>query len=122
MLDTHVAVHLFEGRSTGLSAQALRLIDRDSVSISPAVMLELELLHEIRRLRIGAAAIVRYLDEHLAIRVAGERFADVARQALAFAFTRDPFDRLIAAHAAVLKVPLITFDEDLQRHYPRAMN
>lgn len=122
MLDTHIAVRLFEGRSAGLSAQALRMIDRDSVSISPAVMLEIEMLHEIRRLRVGAAAIVRYLDEHLAIRVAGDRFAEVARQALAFGFTRDPFDRLIAAHAEVLKAPLITFDEQLQRNYPRALN
>jgi len=49
MLDTHIAVALSEGRTGGLSAAAKRAIDREAVSISPAVLLELELLHEIGR-------------------------------------------------------------------------
>ena len=121
MLDTHIAVALYEGRTSGLGTAAKRAIDREPVSISPAVLLELELLHEIRRLRVGAQAIAQHLIEKLAITIAGERFADVARQALAFDFTRDPFDRLIAAHAALLKSPLVTLDENLHRHYPGAL-
>ncbi len=121
MLDTHIAVALYEGRTAGLSTATKRAIDREPVSISPAVVLELELLHEIGRLRVGAAPIARHLAERLAISVAGERFADVAFEALALGFTRDPFDRLIAAHAALLKAPLVTLDETLHRHYPHAV-
>ena len=122
MLDTHIAVALYEGRTSGLSPATKRAIDRDAVSISPAVVLELELLHEIGRLRVGGGPIARHLAERLAIRMAGERFADVVVEALALGFTRDPFDRLITAHAALLKAPLVTLDDMLHRHYPRAVH
>lgn len=121
MLDTHIAAALYDGRTAGLSSAALRAIDRESALLSPAVLLELELLHEIGRLRVGGAAVARELETHLSIRVAGERFADVAGEALAFAFTRDPFDRLIVAHASLLKARLVTHDAMLQRHYAGAL-
>jgi PIN domain nuclease of toxin-antitoxin system len=54
MLDTHIAVGLYEGHTRGLGAEARRAIDRGSVTISPAVLLEIELLHEILRLRDSA--------------------------------------------------------------------
>ena len=121
MLDTHIAVALAEGRSGGLQGATRRALDREPASISPAVLLELELLHEIGRLRAGGEAIATHLRDQLDIRVAGERFADVARMALAFAFTRDPFDRLIVAHAALLKARLVTHDAMLQHHYAGAL-
>lgn len=121
MLDTHVAVALYEGRTGGLGTSAKRAIDRDVVTISPAVLLELELLREIQRLREGARVIAARLAEDLDIRVAAERFADVANEALAFGFTRDPFDRLIVAHASLAKAGLITQDETIRYAYPKAM-
>lgn len=122
MLDTHIAAALYDGRTAGLSTKALRAIDREPVLLSPAVLLELELLHEIGRLRVGAQAIARELDSQLAIHVATDRFQDVASAALALAFTRDPFDRLIVAHAALSKAPLVTHDSLLQRHYQAALS
>jgi len=122
MLDTHIAVALYEGRTAGLGAAAKRAIDREAVSISPAVLLELELLHEIGRLRVGAESISRHLGERLAIRIAGERFGDVVVEALSLGFTRDPFDRLIVAHAALAKAALITQDALLRYRYPKAMS
>ena len=122
MLDTHVAVSLYEGRTGGLSTRAKRELERGMVRISPAIMLELEILNEIGRVRPRAVAIAASLQEQLGVRIATEPFADIVAEALGLAFTRDPFDRLIVAHAALLKAPLITFDEQLRRHYPRAMN
>jgi len=120
MLDTHIAVALYEGRTAGLGAHVKRRLDRGQASISPAVALELELLHEIGRLRPDATAIASYLAEQLGIRIAADRFADVAMRALGLAFTRDPFDRLIVAHADLGEAALVTFDERMLRHYPRA--
>ncbi|MEO6966855.1 MAG: PIN domain-containing protein [Rhodanobacteraceae bacterium] len=122
MLDTHIAVAFYDGRAAGLSAAARRLIDAGPVLISPAVLLEMELLHEIGRLRVDGAAIVKQLRDQLAIRVASERFADVVSQALDLRFTRDPFDRLIVAHALLLKARLATHDETLKRHYPASLH
>lgn len=121
MLDTHIAVALYEGRTAGLGAAAKRAIDRSPVSISPAVLLEIELLHEIRRLRVGAGPISQHLGDRLGIRVAGDRFADVAAEALALGFTRDPFDRLIVAHAALAGASLVTQDQMLHRQYAKAI-
>lgn len=121
MLDTHVAVALYEGRTGGLGLPARRAIDRDVVTISPAVLLEIELLHEIRRIRVGAKAIADALADGLSIRVAQDRFADVAVEALSLGFTRDPFDRLIVAHAAMTKSPLITQDSLIRFSYRHSM-
>jgi PIN domain nuclease of toxin-antitoxin system len=121
MLDTHIAIALYEGRTGGLGAAAKRAIDRDTVTISPAVLLEIELLHEIGRLRVGATPVSIRLGEDLSIRVATERFADVAMEALGLAFTRDPFDRLIVAHAALNKATLVTQDSVLRYRYPKAI-
>lgn len=98
------------------------MLDRDLAVISPAVLLELEFMHEIGRTRSGARIVARYLGEELDIRIAEDSFAQVAEGALDLIFTRDPFDRLIVAHAVVLKVPLITFDAQIQANYSRAMN
>src|SRR5690606_6347766 len=73
MLDTHIAVALYEGRSSGLGPAARRAIDRGKVVISPAVLLELELLHEIGRLRHGGSHVAEYLARELDIPVAGDR-------------------------------------------------
>jgi len=122
MRDTHIAVALYEGRTGGPQASTKRALDREAAPISLAVLLELELLHEMGRLRIGAQPIARHLGEHLAIRIAGERFADVAAEALALAFTRDPFDRLIVAHATLLRAPLVSQDLSLRHYYPKTLH
>mgnify|MGYP001156575426 CR=1 FL=1 len=122
MLDTHIAVALYQGKPAGLSRQALAAIDREPLAISPIVLLELELLYEIGRLRLGANAIAAYLASELEISVATERFAEVVAQALPLAYTRDPFDRLIVAHASLLKAPLLTLDGAMHQHYSRALS
>lgn len=121
MLDTHVAVALFEGRVTGFSAAARRALDQDPACMSPAVLLELELLHEIRRIRHRARIVAHYLDSQLGIGIANERFSDVSQQALDLGFTRDPFDRLIVAHAALRRATLVTLDAQIHVHYTQAL-
>lgn len=122
MLDTHVAVALYEGRSAGLGARVRHALESGAVSLSPMVLLELELLNEIGRLRPRAQDIAASLSEQLAIRVAAEPFAAVVKEALPLAYTRDPFDRLIVAHAALRRQPLVTFDRILLEHCRFAMH
>ena len=42
--------------------------------------------------------------------------------ALALAFTRDPFDRLIVAHATLLQAPLVSQDVSLRHHYAKTLH
>ena len=120
MLDTHVAVRFYEGDTRGLSPRTRRDLDRGDALISPIVIFELGLLHEIGRIRPSAAVIVQSLTEELGVRVAADSFASIISEAMSLAFTRDPFDRLIVGHSELLKTPLITFDDLIHQHYRRA--
>jgi hypothetical protein len=45
-VDTHLVIWLAERRISSLSATALRLVQRESLEISPMVLMELETLRE----------------------------------------------------------------------------
>jgi len=45
----------------------------------------------------------------------------LVRSAVDLTWTRDPFDRLIAAHAIVTDAPLVTADETLRENLPLAL-
>lgn len=122
MIDTHVVVALYKRRVSGLSRQAQRLLDGSTVFYSPVAVLELELLHEIGRAQVEAVAVCQFLNRELGINEGTERLNDIVRHALPLRFTRDPFDRLIVAHADLLRAPLITLDEHMRAHYPRAIH
>jgi PIN domain nuclease of toxin-antitoxin system len=117
-LDTHIVVWLYRGDVKLLSRAASARIDSDDLLISPAVVLELEYLSEVRRQRPSASTVVRALETDLGLRVCDLPFPAVVEQALHEKWGRDPFDRLIVAQARANQAPLITRDEKIRRHYP----
>ncbi len=119
-LDTHVAVWLAAGRVDLLSEHASGLVDGEDVAISPMVTLELQYLHEIGRLALRGNDIVQGLQTQIGLRTCGLSFARVVDSACDQRWTRDPFDRLIVAHAAAAQAVLLTADADIRRHYARA--
>ena len=122
MLDTHVAIFLYEGKVGGISARTKRDMEGTQLSLSPAVLLEIEILHEIGRVKPTSNQIVRSLREQLNVSVADDSFASIVDHAWNLAFTRDPFDRLIVAHAMLLKVPLVTYDSHIHANYRHALH
>jgi PIN domain nuclease of toxin-antitoxin system len=60
--------------------------------------------------------ILASLAQTVGLRVASSPWEDVVRTSLALDWTRDPFDRLIAAHAITDGAPLVTADERLRAH------
>jgi PIN domain nuclease of toxin-antitoxin system len=121
MLDTHVAIALFKGQIGGFSKPVKRHLDNGALRISPTVRFELEVLFEIGRIRENGDTVCGYLADELSVVESPESMREIVRCAQRFAFTRDPFDRLIIAHAELLRVPLITLDQHLLAHFPRAM-
>ena len=119
-LDTHAVVWLYEGTATRFGKAALHAIRHDNLLVSPAVILELQLLHEIRRLTQGGDAIVDAVSE-LGVQVCHLGFRSVVDSSLDLKWVRDPFDRLIVAHARANDAALITKDENIRRHYKRAI-
>ena len=61
-LDTHAMVFVYEGDLGRLGGDALRAIEEDDdLRISPMVLLELELLHEIKRIRTAPRRLIESL-------------------------------------------------------------
>jgi PIN domain nuclease of toxin-antitoxin system len=120
-LDTHVVVWLYQRGAVAVSQEIAARLDREQVRIAPPARLELTYLHEIGRVRVPPATILQHLTSRLDV---GEE--DLSAQALFDAatpldWTRDPFDRLICAHADVLGIDLVTKDEVIHSHHARAV-
>lgn len=120
-LDTHVVCWLYAGRVDLLSPAARQAIERGALAVSPMVGLEIQYLREIGRIRHGPQRILAALRRDLGLSLSDLPFAAVVARSLAFAWTRDPFDRLIAAQAAIARARLLTRDDFLRRHFRAAL-
>ena len=120
-LDTHVVVGLYQADLAALTPAALKILDSDDdLRISPMVLLELEYLYEIKRIKMNARRILDALALDIGLKLCDAPFAEVARKALEERWTRDPFDRIILAHARSRRANLITRDRELQARYAQA--
>lgn len=120
-LDTHVVVWLFSKKRGRIPASVLRRIDRESLAVSPAVELELAFMFELGRVSGPPQEVLDGLGPELELSVSDAPFAAVARTAAGMAWTRDPFDRLIAAQAAVDRATLVTADDTILANLPGAV-
>lgn len=121
-LDTNAVIFIHLGEKRYLSERALETFDKaDELFISPMVLLELQFLEEVGRLRFSAPEIMEYLQAVHGAVIDDPGFAFAVRKALTLSWTRDPFDRVITAHADVFEAPLITRDADIRTHYKKAV-
>jgi PIN domain nuclease of toxin-antitoxin system len=81
-VDTHVLVWIAKGEDHHLSSSARESIENDDLVVSPAVMLELELLHEIGRLRASAEKTFSFLESEIGLSVCIMPFHEVVTHAL----------------------------------------
>ncbi|MEA3360662.1 MAG: PIN domain-containing protein [Thermodesulfobacteriota bacterium] len=120
-LDTHVVVWLYAGKVEKLSERAKELINGHEVFISPVVRLELQYLFEIQRTTVEANEIVFDLSDRIGLKICDKSFNTIVSGALDFSWTRDPFDRIIVANAAVNHNILVTKDQNILENYEKAM-
>ena len=120
-LDTHVVIWLYQKDEKRISHLARELIESRDLLVSPMVLLELEYLFETGRIRAKAAAVYDHLHETIEIGVCTKPFAAVVKKSIGMRWTRDPFDRLITAQAALDESPLLTKDDTIHTYYPEAV-
>jgi PIN domain nuclease of toxin-antitoxin system len=120
-LDTHIVCWLFEARLDLFSKESLVAIETGLLRVSPMAALELQYLFEIGRITKPANEILVALAEDIDLRVSEIPFAEVVAQAQSLDWTRDPFDRLIAAEAMTAGGVLVTRDEKIRAHAPCAV-
>ncbi len=106
LLDTNALIWVYKGhrRSAPLARFKRRLY------VSPATLLELQLLTEVGRLRLRDGASVTQLAEDERWLMDDPPAAAWFERALANRWTRDLFDRLLVAHAQLRGWRLATGD------------
>ncbi|HEY5007653.1 MAG TPA: PIN domain-containing protein [Caulobacteraceae bacterium] len=120
-LDTHVVIWTASKLTTRLSPAVRRLFERDTLQISPVVAMELETLFEARKLGSEPEHLLSILEREHALTRSEARFDTVIGAARTFAWTRDPFDRLIVANAMADGVRLVTADETILTNFKDAV-
>lgn len=119
-LDTHVMAWLYDGRVDLFSGEGRIRLETETLKASPMAVLELEYLFEIGRTAEPAPPVLAELGRKLGLVVCDLPWAEVVATAQGLKWTRDPFDRLIAAHALAGRAPLLTRDRALLEHAPGA--
>jgi len=115
LLDTHALLWLHQGRKRArpLARGAARLY------ASPVSLLELQLLVEGKHLRLreGVTVLELFADDRWL--VDDPPASGWFSRALDLGWARDPFDRLLVAHAQLRGWKLATADEVPLEHAPR---
>jgi len=119
-LDTHVVVWLYAGLLEKFSQSVRAILNENEIRISPIVRLELQYLYEIERVKEPAQSIVADLADRIGMRVCDKDINAVIGQAIPLKWTRDPFDRVIVAQAALNDNILISKDQNILDHYLHA--
>ncbi|MFQ5628596.1 MAG: type II toxin-antitoxin system VapC family toxin [bacterium] len=119
-LDTHIAAWLYVGQTKKLSEDAKRLINEDDIFISAVVRLELQYLYEIQRIADEANKIILDLSDRIGLKICDKSFHTIVSGALDLTWTRDPFDRIIVANAALNSNILLTKDQNILQNYTYA--
>jgi PIN domain nuclease of toxin-antitoxin system len=120
-LDTQVALWVFQRRRSRLSADAVRALENGTILLSPVVLFELEILFEIGKSTDPADVVFAELAVTIDAAISDRPFAEVVEAARSFAWTRDPFDRLIVAAAIADGAALITADRQVLDNFPAAV-
>jgi len=120
-LDTHVVVWLYSGNLELIPKPVQTILNLNDLLISPIVKLELEYLFEIKRINRRASIILSALKSEIGLKIYDITFDQVIENALNQKWTRDPFDRIITAQAAINKLQLVTKDATILKHFKNAI-
>jgi len=120
-LDTHIAIWLYEKRLDLLSEKAKQYIEKNDLFISPVVKLEIEYLFEIEKIKDNSDTIYSFLERNIDLKIEKSSFLEIIKISLDEKWTRDPFDRIIVAHAKLKDCTLISKDKKINKNYFRTI-
>lgn len=115
LLDTHFVVWIV------LNTKRLRQFPWLALyrpwGVSPVSLLEIQFLSEVGKLVVKNPEFTQTVlnDPRFAVDDIG--MVALANQAQVLSWTRDPFDRLLAAHSAARRVPFCTTDRLIRAHH-----
>jgi len=83
--------------------------------------LELKYLFEIGKINDTPYNIIYELDAMIGLKIDTIDFSELIKKSLLLEWTRDPFDRIIVAHAMAKNIKLITKDERISANFKDAL-
>ncbi len=118
-LDTHVALWMVAGEK-----RKLRPVDKHlrnaTLFVSPIVLVEMEVLREIGRIRSSVDDILDILTADYGVEEASGDLREIGHEARLLSWTRDPFDRFLVAHALAHRSVLLTADQTIRMNCAKA--
>lgn len=114
-IDTHAAIWLYEGTLDRFTNKGKSLLEENQIIISPMAVLELEFLNEIKRIKVSSTIIINELQKSINLHISEAKFIEIINISRTYNWTRDPFDRLIVANAAIDTAPLLTKDKHVHK-------
>jgi PIN domain nuclease of toxin-antitoxin system len=120
-LDTNAVIWLYQCELDKFSLELKQILEMNDLFISPLVKLELQYLFEIKRIRERAAKVIEVLYETIGLQLHNVPLTVLIERCLGELWTRDPFDRMITAHARLEDAYLITRDETIRSNYAKAI-
>lgn len=85
--------------------------------VSPVTFLEVEFLAELGRLEVRQPDFADAVGEDPRFVVDEVPLVKLIRNTLPLSWTRDPFDRLLAAHSTARRLPLCTLDRRIRAEH-----
>lgn len=85
--------------------------------VSPISLLEVQYLSEIGRLEVRQPEFMEAISRDDRFALDEVPLVPLIEKALTLSWTRDPFDRLLAAHSEARRVPLCTLDRHMQQKH-----
>lgn len=104
-----------------MGEKAFRLARSSAWVVSPAVILELEILHEIKRIKVTPDQVLTKAGQVGDLEIATTPYPDIVQAARSLSWTRDPIDRLVTAAAIADGAQLLTSDRTIRANYKRAV-
>lgn len=114
-------IWLYNGDLKKLSPLVIQHVEKSDIFISPFVYLELSFLFEKRHVREDPSIMMQYMHGRGRCTLADDLSLSIINEAKNLAWTRDPFDRLLVAHAMLHKASLLTKDRFIRKHYSKAL-
>ena len=93
------------------------MLDRGPWRVSPVSLLEIQFLAEVGRIEGSGLAFEERPAQDARFLIDEVPLAALVRHAYPLTWTRDPFDRLLAALSAARRLPLCTLDATLLSHH-----
>lgn len=114
LLDTNAILWILTGHR-----RASALLEQEAgLAISPVSLLELKFLIEVGRLEETTSDSLSWVANDSRWRLDNPTSQQLFVAALDLSWTRDPFDRLLCAHASSRQWKLATSDRNLKTHLP----